>query len=274
MSEEPNRIDRRKALKLGAFGALAAGGLATPLPALATPAYTSAVEPRPADWALRWNPSPAVDKLQAFEGLEDDRSGSHKGVKHIHALADHWRFDMHTRDRDGSDRQRNESKGMRSGGTLHKIQEGQTWRITYQTYIPSALTATTKFSHIFQMKVQDVGGPLITMTLRERNGPKIEMLTLRDDDSNTVHSPVPLTPLQNKWIDIEFEVKAVNSGGYVRWVIKDGGRVVQDYRTTAVDMWRNKNYLRPKWGIYRSIESAGLKDCYQLIRGYKGYILQ
>ncbi|WHT21812.1 hypothetical protein N8J89_12350 [Crossiella sp. CA-258035] len=124
------------------------------------------------------------------------------------------------------------------------------------------------------MKVQDVGGPLITMTLRERNGPKIEMLTLRDDDANTVHAPVPLTPLQNKWIDIEFEVKAVNSGGYVRWVIKDGGRVVQDYRTTAVDMWRNKNYLRPKWGIYRSIESAGLKDCYQLIRGYQGYILQ
>lgn len=147
MSEEPHRIDRRNALRLGALSALTVGGLAAPQ--TVAPARTSAVEPRPADWVLRWNPNPATDKLRAFEGLEDDRSGSHPGVKHIHALADHWRFDMHTRDRDGSDRQRNESKGMRTGDTLHKIQEGQTWRITYQAYIPSSLTATTRFSHIF-----------------------------------------------------------------------------------------------------------------------------
>lgn len=263
-------IGRRDVLRLGtgALGALAVGGLAGVPAAAASPGDVS---PR-ASWVLKWNPSPSSDGLNAFEGLEDDRADSHPDVKHIYVEGDHWRFDMHTRDRDTStDRQRNESKGMRKGNTIFKIQKDQTWRITYQMYMPSSLTATEKFSHIFQIKVPDVGGPLVTMTLRERSGPKIEIWTREDDDTATLHSPVNLTPLQNKWIDVEWEVKASNSGGYLRWVLRNGGNTVVDYRTEDVDMWRDVNYLRPKWGIYRSVESSGLQNCYLLTRNYRGY---
>ncbi|MGC7095770.1 Tat pathway signal sequence domain protein [Amycolatopsis lurida] len=250
-------LDRRRALAMGA-GALGAGLLA-PAPAHA------------ASWTLKWNPDPAKDGLGAFEGLEDDRAGSHPGVKHIYVADGAYRFDMHTQDRDGSDRQRNEAKGMRSGGTTLKINKDTTWRIAYQAYWPSTLTATTKFTHIMQMKVQDVGGPLWTLTPRQKSTPRLTVLTLRDDDSNIEHDLTGYTALQDKWIDLEFEFRASNSGGYLRVVIRNGGTTVVDYRTTNVDLWRDKNYLRPKWGIYRSIESAGLKNTYQLIRGYKAY---
>jgi hypothetical protein len=254
-----HELNRRRALALGA-GAAGAFAVGT------TPASAAA-------WQLRWSPSPSADGLRAFEGLEDDRANSHPGVRHIYVDGDHWRFDMHTGDRDGDDRQRNESKGMRKGDTLYKINKDTTWRITYQAYWPSSLTATTRFTHIFQMKVQDVGGPLWTLTPRQKSKPTLTVLTLRDDDSNTEHTLADWTPLQNKWIDVEWEFKASNSGGYLRWVLRDGSTTVVDGRTTSVDLWRDKNYLRPKWGIYRSIESSGLKNTYQLIRNFKAYQL-
>jgi hypothetical protein len=258
------QLGRRDALRLGAgaAGAVTLGSIARPALADVTPT---------AAWVLKWNPNPATDGLDAFEGLEDDRSGSHPGVKHIYVEGDHYRFDMHTKDRDGSDRQRNESKGMRSGGTTLKIGKDQTWKITYQAFWPTSLTATTKFSHIAQMKVQDVGGPLWTLTPRQKSTARLTVLTLKDDDSNTELDLADYKSLQNKWIDLEFEFKASNSGGYLRIVVRDGASTVADRKTTAVDLWRDKNYLRPKWGIYRSIESSGLQNTYQLIRNYKAY---
>jgi hypothetical protein len=252
-------INRRRAIALGA-GAVGAMTLGVPAASAAA-------------WQLRWSPNPATDGLNAFEGLEDDRANSHSGVKHIYVEGDHYRFDMHTRDRDGSDRQRNESKGMRSGGTTLKINKDTTWRLSYQAFWPSSLTATTKFSHIMQMKVQDVGGPLWTLTPRAKSKPTLTILTLKDNDANTEHIVGDYAPLQNKWIDVEFEFKASNSGGYLAWTFKEGSTVRGSGRTTNVDLWRDKNYLRPKWGIYRSIESSGLQNTYQLIRNYKAYQL-
>ncbi|MBI0377062.1 hypothetical protein JBE27_12455 [Streptomyces albiflaviniger] len=43
---------------------------------------------------------------------------------------------------------------------------------------------------------------------------------------------------------------------------------------TGLDLWRGKNYLRPKWGIYRSLNSSGLQTRYLLTRNFKAYKLQ
>nr|WP_250852980.1 hypothetical protein [Streptomyces rhizosphaericus] len=42
----------------------------------------------------------------------------------------------------------------------------------------------------------------------------------------------------------------------------------------GLDLWRGKNYLRPKWGIYRSLNSSGLQTTYLLTRNFKAYKLQ
>ncbi|WP_370946597.1 Tat pathway signal sequence domain protein [Amycolatopsis sp. cg5] len=247
-------FDRRKALTLGAgaLGALALG---------VTPAQA-------ATWKLRWNPDPAKDGLKAFEGLEDDRAGTHP-VQHIFAESNQWRFLMHTRDRDTmTDRQRNEVRGMRSGGAAVPIKLNETWRLEYQAYWPSALTATTAFTHIMQMKVSGVDAPVWTLTPRMKGS--TGRLTIAGDSASEVDL-TDYAPLQNKWIDVMFEFKASHSGT-LRCVIKNGSATVVDRKWNA-NLWRDTAYLRPKWGIYRSLNSSGLKDCYQLIRNYKGYQL-
>ncbi|MEV0231910.1 hypothetical protein [Nonomuraea sp. NPDC050786] len=263
-------------------GVLAALALAAALPAAALPAAALPAAALPATpaaaaaWTLRWSPNPANDTVaEAFEGIEDDRSDSHPGVTHIYVSGDAYRFDMHTRDRDGDDRQRNEVKGMRTGGSSYlKILENETWRIGYQMYIPASLDATSGFSHIAQMKVPGSGAPLYTMSLPVSGG--TQKINVRYwDESEQTHEvgSTNLEPIQGKWVDTTFEFKASDSG-YLRWTLKDGSTTLVDKRLDNTDLWRGDDeYLRPKWGIYRSINSSGLQNTYLLVRNLKAYQL-
>ncbi|MFI7704880.1 CBM35 domain-containing protein [Nonomuraea sp. NPDC049480] len=230
-----------------------------------------------AAWTPRWSPSPPGDSVaEAFEGIEDDRADSHPGVTHIYVSGDAYRFDMHTEDRDGSDRQRNEVKGMRtgSGSSYIKILENQTWRISYQMYIPTSLDATSSFTHIAQMKTPGSGAPLYTMSLPISGGtPKINLRYWDESEQTHEVGNTNLNPIQGKWLDTTFEFKA-SDNGYLRWTLRDGSTTLVDRRMDGTDLWRGDDeYLRPKWGIYRSINSSGLQDTYLLIRNLQAHQL-
>lgn len=236
------------------------------LPAMAT---LTAVPAHAASWQLRWNPSPGSTGLNAFEGVEDDRADSHPGVTHIYPQGENYRFDMHTQDRDTStDRQRQEVRGMRQNGTVLNWKNGETWKVTYQMFIPSSLQATTSFTHIFQTKMPGTGtSPLTVMSLRHTGGK--QTIEFKIFEPEVLVGRVDLPPLQNKWIDVEIEQRVGNSGR-VRWILRDGG-------TTVIDAAKNgdtylSDVIRPKWGIYRSLsDSAHLKNCHLLLRNLKGY---
>ncbi|MFB4283957.1 MULTISPECIES: hypothetical protein [unclassified Nonomuraea] len=245
--------------------------------ALAAVAALQAPAASAAAWTPRWSPNPADDTVaEAFEGIEDDRAGSHPGVTHIYVSGDAYRFDMHTQDRDGSDRQRNEVKGMRtgSGSSYLKILENETWRISYQLYIPTSLDATSSFTHIAQMKTPGSGAPLYTMSLPISGGtPKINVRYWDEAEQTHEVGSTNLNPIQGKWLSTTFEFKAADSG-YLRWTLKDGSTTLVDRRLDDTDLWRGDDeYLRPKWGIYRSINSSGLQDTYLLIRNLQAHQL-
>ncbi|MGN9843311.1 hypothetical protein ACTMTI_34825 [Nonomuraea sp. H19] len=70
-----------------------------------------------------------------------------------------------------------------------------------------------------------------------------------------------------------FEFKAADNG-YLRWTLKDGSTTLVDKRLDGTDLWRGDDeYLRPKWGIYRSINSSGLQNTYLLIRNLQAHQL-
>jgi hypothetical protein len=260
----------RRALTVAATAALALTGIAGATSLTAEQATA-------ASWTLRWNPHPATETAsEAFEGLEDDRTDSHpEGQPHIYSTGTAYRFDMHTVDRDGDDRQRNESKGMRTSSSSYwKILEGQTWRIEYQMYIPGSLDATTSFSHIWQLKTPDVGTPVAQLSLPIVSGvPKLQARYWTTDDQVHPIAAVDLAPLQNKWISTTIEFRS-SDNGYLRWVVKDGDRTVVDARQDGIDLWfSDAGYNRPKWGIYRSINSAGLQNTYLLVRNLRSYQL-
>jgi hypothetical protein len=140
-------------------------------------------------------------------------------------------------------------------------------------FIPESLTATTNFTHIYQIFAA-VGtsatvGPVVTMSLHQHDGvPSIE---LRIDGNSGPHfSPVPLAPIQNKWVTVEHEVKWDGNGSY-RWTIKDGERVHVNATRPTWNGWRGGERMRPKWGIYRNRGSAGLQNTYILLNDFKAF---
>ena len=248
-----------------------------PLPALAFAAAAAASPSAPflsGGWALRWT-SDAARGLASFEGVEEDRSDSHPGADHILMDGENFRFNMHMVDRDGSDRQRHEVKGVNAPGRGDlELLQGETWMFVYEMFIPGTLTGGSHFSHIFQQKmVSDAGssgGPVLTLSTAEGNTLLPRVIS--------GFSALPLSGLWDKWIEITFEhkVDVSGNGGYVRWSVRDvaGGTVLTDQKKNG-SVWVNEGTrdrrLRPKWGIYRSIESDGLKDCHLLLRNMRAY---
>ncbi len=224
-----------------------------------------------AEWRLKWNAQGLG--LKAFESIEDDRAGSHPGVKHIHALDSHYRFDMHTGDRDThTDRQRNEVAGMKSNGADVVLLQGETWRFTYSMFIPSTLKATTTFTHIMQTKMPGTGtSPVTVMSLRRKSG--VQKIEFKVFEGNVLVGDTDLAPLHDRWIDTEVEIRVGDgTAGRVRWILRDGGTTVLDKTKSGVDTWLGDR-LRPKWGIYRSLgdTSGSLQDCHLLLRDLKAY---
>lgn len=228
------------------------------------------------DWQLRWKPDARDDGVNAFEALEDDRRGSHpEGMPHVYVQGKAFRFDAHLEDRDGSDRMRNEVRGMRDHhGRALEIRENETWRISYEMYIPDTLNATSSFTHIWQLKTSDVGTPIAQLSLPIQGGvPKLQARYWTTDDKSHEVASVDLKPLQNRWISTTLEFKSADSG-YLRWSVTDGRRTLADKRVDGIDLWfSGEQYNRPKWGIYRSIRSAGLKETYLLVRNARAWQL-
>jgi hypothetical protein len=256
-------ISRRTALFTGLAAAASAGGLYT-----ATTA-TAGISPRA--WQQRWAADPAKDGLNAFAGIEDDRSHSHPGVKHIFAEPDQYRFVMHVKDRDGSDRQRQEVRGIKQGGSRVDMHKNETWRYTYQMYMPDTLKATTSFTHIFQVKHTSVASPVVTVDLRRSGGNERIEMAMFGSGGATIGS-TDLAKLRNKWIDVEIEIKVADgNSGNLRFQIRDGATTVVNGSHSG-DTWLGGSEAHPKWGIYRSIKDSGqLRDTYLLTRNMKAF---
>jgi hypothetical protein len=245
----------------GALATALVGAVAMTGPAGASPQPTPA-----AQWVLKWSPQAAKDGLGGFEGVED-----HGKTKEIYVQGNNYRFDMLTGDRDGSDRQRNEVKGMDVGGKYLTINRGETWRFTYSAFIPKTLKATTSFTHIMQMKMPGTGSaPILTLDLRRRGSASLLQLVIFN--SNTVVGSTDLLPLQDKWITIDVAFKYDNApNGTAHFIVNDGKKNVVDAQKSGLDTWL-ADRVRPKWGIYRSInDKPDLLDTYLLLTDMKAY---
>ncbi|MER5649831.1 hypothetical protein [Streptosporangium sp. NPDC002524] len=247
-----------------------------PLPASALPAPAAGAGAGVAAWRLRWSPDASRTGLSAFETVEDDRAGSHpSAAPHIKVSGGGFRFDVHTADRDrAADRQRHEVTGMREGGSYLRWRLGETWRVTYSMYVPGTLRATTTFTHIMQTKQPGRGTSPITVTSLRRVGGR-QTIEHKIFAENVLVGRTDLEPLQDRWVDVEYEIKIANgAAGWVRWVLRSGGTTVVDATKTGVDTFL-ADRVRPKWGIYRSLgdTSGSLRNTYMLLRDMRGYQL-
>jgi len=226
-----------------------------------------------------WQPDPVKDGLRAFEGVEADRIGRHRDRRYVVVEGDRWRFNIWQDDRDstgGGDRQRTEVKGMVSGGKPLKMRNNEIWRIAYELFIPATLHGTSRFTHIFQLKTPSTnGGPWVTMSLGRSGG--AERLRLRPFSTGGADiGSADLARLREHWISVELTFR-IGPKGSGRLVLRNGtgagAPVVADSSRSGINIPDQGDYVRPKWGIYRSVESArtDIVDTHLLARNFRAF---
>ncbi len=159
------------------------------------------------------------------------------------------------------DRQRNEIKTYNQSPNNLKGVIGETVVYKWKFKLGAGFEPSSNFTHLHQIKA--VGGtessmPQITFTARSGNPQNLE---LRYAETNTqiTLTEVPLNDFKGNWVDVEETITYGENGSYELSInkISDGSSLLY-YQNNSIRMWKTgADFLRPKWGIYRSLLDAG-----------------
>jgi hypothetical protein len=160
------------------------------------------------------------------------------------------------------DRQRVEIKTYESSSDNLKGVTGETILYKWRFKVPVGFKPSSSFTHIHQIKA--VGGddddPLITLTVRKGSPNKMELI----HNNTTKVSIVNLSLFEGSWVECTEAIKVDSLAGTYSMVIKkvSDGTTIMSYSSASLMTIRyNNTFIRPKWGIYRSLNSpADLRD--------------
>ncbi|MFT5123247.1 MAG: hypothetical protein ACI9TH_002398 [Kiritimatiellia bacterium] len=204
----------------------------------------------------------------------DRYPGNHTGFEHIRVEEDsevggYFRFYLH-RDLDGdrhegraaSDRQRNEIKGYTGSDAVLKARRGQVSRYRWKFRIGEDMGVTTHFCHFFQLKGvggDDADDPLLTLSGAVSKGkPLLELRHWPGEGAPAKKfSIADWSAVKDQWLQCACLVRYGDKGS-IRFSIStlDGTRIYVK-EIAEVDTWRaGMEFVRPKWGVYRSLEEG------------------
>lgn len=171
-------------------------------------------------------------------------------------------------DRDKCDnigRQRNEIKAYDQSpdhllGTI-----GETVVYQWKFKIDADFQASSSFTHLHQIKAKNGKDilPTITLTARKGSTDKMELRYADDDTLQVTLTKVNLSLFKGNWVKVVETITYGDEGNYAITITNnDTGAVLMTYRDNAIKMWKDgASFLRPKWGIYRSLETpSDLRD--------------
>ena len=183
-----------------------------------------------------------------------------------------FRFHIH-RDHDDDrcrkfDRQRTEIKIYNRSPEALKATSGDTFTYSWKFRLHKSFQPSRKFTHLHQIKA--VGGsessmPQITFTARKgRDGApdRFELRYAKNRKQRTLKW-VPLEPFLGQWVAVEERITYGENGRFkVQVNSVQSGETLFSYEDASIRMWKDgAEFLRPKWGIYRSLKDKGnLKD--------------
>lgn len=166
------------------------------------------------------------------------------------------------------DRARTEIKSYNQSPDSLIGTKGETVVYKWKFKISQDFKPSKKFTHIHQIKA--VGGsessiPTITITLRKTSKEeKLQILHASNNDQEEV-AKEDLSKFKGQWIAVE-ETITYGESGKSSYAIKlsnfNSGKSLLEFSSENLRMWKtDADFLRPKWGIYRSIlEPSTIKD--------------
>lgn len=175
-----------------------------------------------------------------------------------------FRFIIHT-DPDNDrcinfDRQRNEIKTYDKSPDNLLGTENETVIYKWKFKLPAGFQSSPNFTHIHQLK--SVGGalasmPMYTLTTRKGNPDRLELRYAETDKQETI-AQTALAPFLDVWVEVTETIKYGMSGTYdINIKRVSDATVLLEYSNSSIVNWRpDASFVRPKWGIYRSLLNA------------------
>lgn len=165
------------------------------------------------------------------------------------------------------DRQRLEIKTYDQSPDYLKIVQGETVEYKWKFKLPTGFKVSSSFTHLHQIK--PVGGdestPIFALTARKGSPNKIELSYYPTTDLGLQKlASANLSLFEGQWVEVTERFLAAVSGGSFFIEIKNllTGDVIMKYENNDISTYRSdNNFTRPKWGIYRSLNTPGdLRD--------------
>ena len=131
--------------------------------------------------------------------------------------------------------------------------------------LPAGFQSSPNFTHIHQIKAGDgdSGAPIITLTPRAGSPDLLQIIATDSNGTGTTLFQTELAPFIGVWVEAFEQITYSHTGQY-SVVIKavDSGTTLLSYSNNNIDLWRTgTTFSRPKWGIYRSLNSQSfLRD--------------
>ena len=197
-------------------------------------------------------------------------SGNHQGFEHIQIIKDDqvesaFVFYIH-RDLDGDRdkqwpshkaRQRNEIKGYVGSPDILKAQENQSFRYRWYFRIDDGFQITKNFCHFFQLKPagsDNINNPLLTLSGVVDGGKPQLQVQLWEEDRTERQFLANWKDCLGKWLLCECKIKYANEGN-ISFSISSLDQSISITRSIKImKTWQKDfSFVRPKWGIYRSL---------------------
>lgn len=178
-----------------------------------------------------------------------------------------------------TDRQRVEIKSYAPSPDNLKAVIGETVQYKWRFKVPAGFKPTTSFTHIHQVKAVDGDDddPLFTLTLRKlsNGGTRLELIYDKDAAAATIkYQNLNMSLFEGIWVEAVETVKVGLQGTYSIMIKKvSDGTVLMDYSNANIQtirpaytssagvVYAANSFIRPKWGIYRSLaDIANMRD--------------
>ncbi|MDA3929497.1 MAG: T9SS type A sorting domain-containing protein [Prolixibacteraceae bacterium] len=216
---------------------------------------------------------------------------NHPGVEHIiessdNEVGNHFVFKIHKnddgdRDTGKTDRQRNEIKTYANSANTVIGFKGETLRFHWYFKLQEGFSISKNFSHFFQFKAvggNDSSQPIVTISGSiNSDRPEFEIIYNSGNgtsDKQLIHTDWEVANT-GEWMEIE-AVARFEDDGYLKITISDlWGNQLLAVEKEGIDLWRTGGtFVRPKWGIYRSLNSKSYLSDDEETAGFANFSIQ
>jgi hypothetical protein len=134
---------------------------------------------------------------------------------------------------------------------------GKTLTYSWRFKMNAQMGFSNRFTHMFQMKSfgGNAGAPIVTITGSGTGSDERLRVEYWGDSADGVDgrriAEVPLAGLKGVWLSVQIRAQISQSGTFAVTIKKPDGSAVIDATASGLDLWRQGDYVRGKWGIYR-----------------------